>query len=101
MLWTAISPGRESRVIRRRVLVYGMVQGVFFRESCRGEARRHNVSGWVTNRPDGTVEAHFEGEPEAVAALVAWAGHGPPHAVVERVETTDEEPAGDTRFSVR
>jgi len=86
---------------RRRVVVHGMVQGVFFRESCRQEAQRHGVVGWVTNRPDGAVEAHFEGDPAAVETMVAWAGHGPRHANVERVETWDEEPAGDTRFSVR
>src|SRR6188472_874911 len=56
-------------VIRRRVVAHGQVQGVFFRDSCRREARAHRVSGWVTNREDGAVEAVFEGDLHGVQAL--------------------------------
>ncbi len=56
--------------VRRRVVVHGDVQGVFFRDSTRGEAERRGVAGWVTNRSDGAVEAVFEGEPDAVERLV-------------------------------
>jgi acylphosphatase len=58
---------------RRRVVVHGRVQGVFFRDTAAREARARGVAGWVRNRGDGTVEAVFEGAPDAVAALVPLA----------------------------
>src|ERR687893_82609 len=64
-------------VERRRVVVHGEVQGVFFRDSTRDEAERRGVAGWVTNRSDGAVEAVFEGEPDAVEALVSFCRSGP------------------------
>ena len=82
-------------------MVYGDVQGVFFRDSTRREARRADVSGWVSNRPDGAVEAVFEGEEEAVERLVAFCRAGPPAAVVEHLDETAEEPQGVTGFEVR
>jgi acylphosphatase len=87
--------------IRRRVTVRGNVQGVFFRDSCRREAESRGVTGWVTNRPDGAVEAVFEGEPDAVRALVDWCRSGPRGADVESVEDTAEEPEGLSGFDVR
>jgi acylphosphatase len=87
--------------VRKRVLVSGRVQGVWFRESCRNEADARRVGGWVRNRPDGKVEAVFEGEPDAVEALVGWCSIGPLRARVVRVEITDELPVGETRFTVR
>ncbi len=80
----------------RRVVVGGRVQAVGFRASCRYEAQRAGVSGWVTNRPDGMVEALFEGDEAAVGAMVDWMRHGPPGARVESHQTTEEEP-GDRR----
>jgi acylphosphatase len=88
-------------VIRRRVVVHGRVQGVFFRDSTRQRARQHGVTGWVRNNWDGTVEAVFEGEPEAVDRLVEFCRQGPRGAEVERVEVVDEEPEGLTGFEVR
>ena len=89
-----------SDTVRRRVVVRGYVQGVFFRDSCRREARSLGVAGRVTNRPDGAVEAIFEGEPDAVAAMVEWCRHGPRGAGVESVEDTAEEPEGLSRFEI-
>jgi acylphosphatase len=86
--------------VRKRVVVHGEVQGVFFRDSTREEAARRDVAGWVANRSDGTVEAVFEGAPDAVAALVDFCRSGPPRARVERVEESDEEPTGEERFRV-
>jgi acylphosphatase len=83
------------------VVVHGRVQGVFFRDSARREARSHGVSGWVCNRGDGAVEAVFEGDPDAVRALVEFCERGPRGAEVERVETTEEEPEGLSGFEVR
>jgi acylphosphatase len=88
-------------VIRRRVVVSGLVQGVFFRDTCRREARAAGVAGWVRNRPDGTVEAVFEGPAEAVDRMVGWARIGPQYADVRAVEVRDEPPAGETGFAIR
>jgi acylphosphatase len=87
--------------MRRRVIVHGHVQGVFFRDSTGRLAERHGVAGWVRNNPDGTVEAVFEGEPDAVERLVAFAREGPRGAVVARVEVHDEPDAGETGFAMR
>jgi len=88
-------------VIRRRVLVHGLVQGVFFRDSTRRLAQRHGVAGWVANRPDGAVEAVFEGEADAVERLVAFSRAGPRGAQVQSVEVSEEEPEGLRGFAVR
>ena len=86
--------------VRRRVEVTGRVHGVFFRETARREAARRGVDGWARNRPDGSVEAVFEGEPAAVEAMVAWARHGPVHAQVESVDVHDEPAEGLSGFTV-
>ncbi|HEX2040365.1 MAG TPA: acylphosphatase [Acidimicrobiales bacterium] len=85
---------------RRRVLVDGRVQGVFFRDTCRREAVAAQLDGWVRNLPDGRVEAVFEGEAEAVQRLVDWCAVGPPRATVARVEVHVEEPRGERGFRV-
>jgi acylphosphatase len=90
-----------SDVARSHVVVHGHVQGVFFRDSCRREADARGVAGWITNRPDGAVEAVFEGEPKAVAALVDFCRRGPRGADVGSVDETSEEPEGLTGFRVR
>jgi acylphosphatase len=90
-----------SEPVRRRVVVHGNVQGVFFRDSCRREAESRGVGGWVTNRPDGAVEAVFEGDSDAVAALVDWCGRGPRGAEVDSVDDTSEEPEGLSGFRIR
>ena len=88
-------------MIRRRVVVHGYVQGVFFRDSARRLAQRHGVGGWIANRWDGTVEAVFEGEPDAVERLVAFCREGPRGAQVESVDVSEEEPEGLAGFNVR
>jgi acylphosphatase len=88
-------------VIRRRVVVHGWVQGVFFRDSTRQRARQHGVAGWVRNNWDGTVEAVFEGDADAVERLVSFCRQGPRGAQVERVDVSDEEPEGLAGFDVR
>jgi acylphosphatase len=87
--------------MRKRVVVHGRVQGVFFRDSTRQRAEAAGVSGWVTNRPDGAVEAVFEGGAEAVESLVRWMREGPRSAAVERVEGSEEDPEGLRDFDVR
>lgn len=86
-----------------RVQVHGWVQGVTFRDSCRREADRLGVSGWVRNEPDGSVAGVFEGPSDGVAIddLVAWCRTGPRGARVERVDVTEIEPSGATGFQIR
>ncbi len=76
------------------------MQGVFFRDTCRREARARRVSGWVTNTDDGAVEAVFEGEPDAVRHLVDWARHGPSQADVRSIEVREEPVRGERGFEV-
>jgi acylphosphatase len=90
-----------SEPVRRRVVVRGHVQGVFFRDSTRREASRRGVAGWVSNRPDGAVEAVFEGSPADLDALVAFCSSGPRGAVVADVEVSEEPPEGLRGFEVR
>ena len=90
-----------SETVRRRVVVHGRVQGVFFRDSARSKAGELGVTGWISNRSDGAVEAVFEGAPGEVATMVDWSRHGPRGADVDRVEESEERPQGLTRFEVR
>jgi acylphosphatase len=90
----------EGAVVRRRVVVSGLVQGVWFRDTCQQVAGEHGVGGWVRNRPDLTVEAAFEGPPAAVEAMVQWCHVGPPRARVSGVEVAEEEPQGEVTFRV-
>ena len=88
-------------MIARRAVVHGRVQGVFFRDTTRRLARVEGVAGWVSNRADGTVEALFEGEPDAVERLLDFCRRGPEGATVDRVEVTEAEPAGLEGFTIR
>ena len=90
-----------SATARVRVRAHGRVQGVFFRDSVRREAARRGVAGWASNEPDGSVEAVFEGDSEAVQALVDLCRRGPGHAEVERLDVEEEPPEGLDGFRVR
>ena len=72
--------------VARELVVHGRVQGVFFRASTQREAARLGLTGWVRNRPDGSVELSAEGEEETLKELVAWAHRGPDAARVEHVD---------------
>ena len=87
-------------MIRRRVVIHGFVQGVFFRESVRRRAAATGVTGWVYNTREGTVEAVFEGEPSAVEQLVDFSREGPQGARVDHVEVHIEEPEGAETFRI-
>jgi acylphosphatase len=88
-------------MVRRRVKAHGRVQGVFFRDSVRREAERRGVAGWARNCSDGTTESVFEGDEDAVAAMVAFVRAGPGHAEVSNVDVVDEPPEGLSGFSAR
>lgn len=81
---------------RVRARIYGRVQGVAFREYTRQEAVRLGLSGWVGNRPDGTVEVVCEGVSSQVDDLIAWLAVGSPYSSVSRVECSEEPPRDDT-----
>jgi acylphosphatase len=83
---TAPNAGEALRVIGRRLLIFGRVQGVFYRNWATGEARALGLRGWIRNCGDGSVEAMAFGEAEAVDAFVARCRKGPPAAVVERID---------------
>ena len=93
------SDDSPAAIVRRRVRVYGRVQGVWFRGSTCSAAREHGVQGWVRNCEDGSVEAVFEGAPQAVEALITFAGRGPRDARVDRVEVSQEPPGGERGFA--
>ena len=87
-------------MIRRRAVIRGRVQGVFFRDTTRRLATSKGVSGWAENRADGAVEAVFEGDPEAVEAMLGFVREGPNRAEVVDVEIFEEEPEGLEGFTV-
>jgi len=88
--------------VRRRIVVHGQVQGVFFRDGSQREAEQRGLTGWVRNREDGTVEVAVQGDSDAVAGFVRWARRGPSAAEVNAVDVDDEAPVdGESGFEVR
>jgi acylphosphatase len=87
--------------IARNVEISGRVQGVFFRAWTVEQAERLQVKGWVRNCPDGSVEAHLEGEEGAINWLIDLIGDGPPSARVARVRVREADVEGATTFEVR
>jgi acylphosphatase len=88
-------------LVRKRVLVSGEVQGVFYRDTCRRIAGQQGVAGWVRNLPDGRVEAVFEGDADPVERMVSWARRGPSDARVTDVSVREEPAEGLTSFEIR
>ena len=88
--------------VRAHVFVSGRVQGVFFRSETRRHAERYDLKGWVRNVSGGRVEAVFEGEEEAVEALIGFCKHGPSGARVSNIEVEWEQYTGEfERFIIR
>ena len=90
-----------SDVVRRRAVVKGRVQGVWYRDSARREADRLGVAGSAINLPDGSVELEAEGPATSVDAFLTWAAEGPPRARVDAVLIEDRDPTGQAGFTVR
>jgi acylphosphatase len=80
----------------RLFTVHGRVQGVWFRDSTRREAKRLGITGYAINLPDGDVEVLASGSAEAITKLAAWLQEGPPMARVTRVDERPA-PAGDAQ----
>ncbi len=88
--------------LRARVVIYGVVQGVYFRASTKEVALQLDVKGWVRNLPSGGVEALFEGEKKKVEEIVGWCHKGPPGARVTKVDIAWEGFKGEFKhFDVR
>ena len=85
-----------------QAIIYGRVQGVFFRDFVRGQAAKTGLTGFARNLPDGTVEVQAEGERKQLEELVDHLRAGPPAARVERIITKWSEFAGNySGFSIR
>ena len=80
---------------RYHVIIHGRVQGVLFRHNAGKIADRLNVTGWVRNNPDGTVEAVFEGEEEALEKIISWCRKGTIGARVDGVDIEEEPYKGE------
>ena len=87
--------------VGRHLRITGSVQGVFFRAWAQGEARELNVSGWIRNCPDGSVEAHLSGDENAVERMVVRMRRGPANARIADVTVEDVPPENKGRFQVR
>jgi acylphosphatase len=88
-------------LVRKRVVLTGRVQGVFFRDSLRRRAETHGIAGWARNRFDGSIEAVFEGPEPGVIEMLAYSRHGPRGAHVETMTSSQEDPEGLSGFEVR
>jgi acylphosphatase len=88
-------------MIARRVRITGRVQGVFFRAWTCDEARTLEITGWVRNCSDGSVEAQLEGEPEAIDELLDLIREGPPGSRVDDVDVEEADPEGLGNFEIQ
>ena len=86
---------------RVHLVITGRVQGVWFRANTQKKAKTLDLKGWVKNRPDGRVEAVFEGEKEQIDRIIEWCKKGPSFARVDDVQIQWETPMGDfTTFTI-
>ena len=88
-------------VVGRKLRLFGRVQGVFFRQWTLDQARRLGVAGWVRNQPDGSLEAHLEGEEGPVAQLAEMMRRGPSQARVDDVMSEETSPDDLKEFTVK
>ncbi|MFD1105758.1 acylphosphatase [Sphingobium olei] len=88
-------------LIARRLMIFGRVQGVWYRAWTVETARELGLTGWVRNRTDGSVEALVQGRHEAVEAFIRRAHDGPPAAAVARIDIADAPAEPRDRFDKR
>ncbi len=92
----------ENKTARLHAIVHGEVQGVNFRTTTQREAANLNLSGWVRNLWDGTVETVAEGTSSDLEIFEAYLHRGPSAAYVESVDVTYGEATGEFRaFNIR
>lgn len=82
-------------IVARRLVISGLVQGVGFRFFAQRAAARHQVTGFVRNLEDGTVEAFIQGPEKKVVALRDDLAAGPRYSRVDHVEEIVAEPTGE------
>jgi len=85
----------------KHVRVTGRVQGVFYRAWSQAQARELAISGWIRNCPDGSVEAHLQGDDSSVSRMIDRMRRGPANARVDDVEVEDAAPEDSGRFELR
>ena len=92
----------DKPMMRLHARVYGRVQGVNFRYYTQIEANRRKLTGWVTNRFDGSVELVAEGERTTLGRFLNFLHSGSPSARVDRVQADWSEATGEfNHFRVR
>ena len=96
-----MSDAKPTDRCRRRVLISGLVQDVWFRATTAKQAVRAGVHGWVRNLSDGRVEAVLEGSTDAVSEMLHFCSQGPELARVDRVEVVEETPENLEGFKIR
>lgn len=74
-----------------RILIHGLVQGVFFRHSAKQKAHELGITGWIRNNPDGSVEVLAQGNKKQLQEFIKWCKIGPVAANVEKVEVEWKE----------
>ena len=96
-----MSAAQSTGSCRRRVLITGLVQDVWFRATTAKQAVRAGVHGWVRNLTDGRVEAVLEGDADAVGEMIDFCSRGPEMARVDRIEVVEESPENLEGFQIR
>ncbi len=84
-----------------KIIVHGRVQGVGFRAAARNQARSLQLSGWVENRPDGSVEVVISGTAEACRAFIHWCRDGSGYSWVERLDVQEMTPESFSSFHIK
>jgi acylphosphatase len=97
----ALCAADRGLLLIRRLIIYGRVQGVFYRGWSEQTARALGLNGWVRNRRDGSVEMLIAGAEDAVEAMIARSREGPPAARVERIEVMESDEAAPAGFEAR
>ena len=81
--------------------IYGQVQGVFFRVSTQEIAQSLQITGWVQNNTNGTVEILASGEDAALTQFINWCYNGPPMAQVKSIQKMPQTPRPYKNFEIR
>jgi len=91
---------RISCVTAKRFKVFGLVHGVFFRAETQKKSQELDITGWVRNCDDGSVEVYAQGEEFAMKELESWLHHGPEAAQVTDVQSEEVPPQNRVNFSI-
>lgn len=79
------------------VIVKGRVQGVFFRDYTQRQAEQLNLTGWVRNLRDGSVETVICGSEDNISSMLEWLKAGSPHSRVDNLQK--EEIDSDEKYT--